>query len=95
MRLISPVAALVACLPASVALADTTGSLALSYDIFEVAVPHVDLESCPADLAAENVFCRATLANEELHVFAFSIDGDSPLVGFASYDAVDLPKLLN
>lgn len=66
----------------------------LTYEQFEVAVPHFDLENCPETLAADNRFCRATFHNEEIHVFAFSEDGDSPLVGFASYASDGLGGLL-
>lgn len=67
----------------------------LTYDIFEVSVPHMDLESCPETLQAENVFCRATLHHEELHVFAFTYDGDSPLVGFKTFSAQGIGSLLS
>ncbi|MFK7837763.1 MAG: hypothetical protein AB8B60_16260 [Sulfitobacter sp.] len=67
----------------------------LTYDVFEAAIPHVDLETCPATLPQENTFCRATLAHEEVHVFVFSEEGASPLIGFGSFDATRLPDLLN
>ena len=62
----------------------------LTYDLFEYAVPHVDLEACPETQAAPGTFCRATLANDAIHVFAFSEDGDQPLVSMESYDGEDL-----
>lgn len=58
----------------------------LTYPEFEESIVHMDLEECPADLAAEGVFCRMTVANEAVHVFAFSEAGDLPLVGLKSYD---------
>ena len=66
----------------------------LNYEQFEAAVPHVDLEQCPEDLLQEGTFCRATLNHEEIHVFVFSEDGDSPLVGFASFPADSLASVL-
>jgi hypothetical protein len=95
MRLLPPLAALLFGLPITSAFADETRQIPLSYVIFEAAVAHIDLESCPADFAQEGVFCRATRAHEEVHVFAFSTEGNGLLAGFASYDATDLPKLLN
>jgi hypothetical protein len=95
MRLLPPLAALLFGLPLTSGFAAETNEIPLSYEIFEAAVAYIDLESCPADFAQEGVFCRATLANEEVHVFAFSTEGESLLAGFASYDATDLPKLLN
>lgn len=67
---------------------------ALTYDQFEIAVPHVDLENCPAALAGKDRFCRATLRNEEIHVFAFADSNESPMIGFKSYGAQVLETLL-
>jgi hypothetical protein len=86
--------ALLCALPV-LATAETGQALPLSYEVFEASVPHLDLKECPGDLAQGDVFCRATLAHDEIHVFVFAIDGDSPMVGYASYDAAELPKLLN
>ncbi len=58
----------------------------LSYDMFENAVAHVDLASCPAEFAEEEVFCRMTLANGQAHVFVFSVDSDAPLLAIKSLD---------
>ena len=66
----------------------------LTYEQFEVAVPHLDLAHCPEALTTEGVFCRATLNHDEIHVFAFSEDGDLPMVGFASFPAEGLDALL-
>ncbi|QUJ77564.1 hypothetical protein KDD17_06215 [Sulfitobacter albidus] len=84
-----------ACALAQTAFADAPAPLTLDYETFEAAVPHVDLEACPEALAGEDRFCRATLAGEQLHVFAFSLASNSPLVAFQSYDATALPGLLN
>ena len=77
------------------ASAQAEQSKALTYADFEAAVPHVDLENCPAAMAAATIFCRATIQHEEIHVFAFSEEGDQPLVGFHSFAAEGLESLLN
>ena len=61
----------------------------MTYPVFEEAVPHLDLDKCPADLAREGVFCRASVANDAVHVFAFELDGDQCLVKVKSYKAPD------
>lgn len=67
---------------------------ALTYDQFEVAVPHMDLETCPGSMAADGVFCRATFNHDEIHVFAFHEGGDVPFVGFETFPADGLSSLL-
>lgn len=85
---------------AALALAGATAVLAeptpmpLTYAQFEAAVVHVDLESCPEQLRQAGTFCRATLNHDEIHVFAFSKEGDSPMTGFTSYPADTLGALL-
>lgn len=59
--------------------------LALTYEVFEAAVDHLDLASCPAEVAAPGRFCRLTAHRDSLNVFAFSEDGDQPLVAIRSY----------
>jgi hypothetical protein len=93
MRTLPPLAALLFGVSALTASAET--AMPLTYDTFEVAVPHVDLEECPPSLQAAETFCRATLANDAIHVFAFAEGGDSPLIGFTSFAADSLPALLN
>ncbi|MFX0540393.1 hypothetical protein ACEWPM_001495 [Roseovarius sp. S4756] len=66
----------------------------LTYEQFEIAVAHVDLETCPSALAEEGVFCRATLRHDEIHVFVFRDEGESLLTGFKSYPADGLATLL-
>lgn len=95
MRLLPPLAALIFGVAYTPLFAGSAEDLPLSYSIFEAAVPHIDLVTCPVALAGDDVFCRATLAHEEVHVFAFRATGDSHLAGFASYEATELPKLLN
>ena len=67
----------------------------MTYEMFELAVPHVDMAACPAPLAAEGRFCRLTTNNEALNVFAFSEDGDQPMVAFQSWSAELLVGLMD
>ncbi|MEP1328818.1 hypothetical protein [Pseudophaeobacter sp.] len=69
-------------------------ALPLTYETFEAAVAHIDLETCPVSLPQADSFCRASIHHEEIHVFAFSLQGDSPMVGFASFSAKGLEPLL-
>ena len=75
--------ALLAALLATPALAQDP--LVLSYPVFETAVPHADLDHCPKGLPQEQSFCRATLKHDEMHVFAFSENGENPMIGFATF----------
>lgn len=61
----------------------------MTYSVFEVSVPHLDLNNCPAALAAPGVFCRAALANDAIHVYAFAEDGDQLFLGMQSYHEGD------
>jgi hypothetical protein len=56
-----------------------TADCPLPYPVFEFAVPHIDLDTCPAEVAAEGAFCRASIANDALHVFVFAEDGEQCL----------------
>ena len=80
------VATLSTFLSASALCAETT-PLPFTYEAFEAGVTHVDLAQCPEALAAEGRFCRATVVNDNINVFAFSEDGDQPMVGFKSWPA--------
>jgi hypothetical protein len=60
-------------------------SCPLTYATFEFAVPHLDLPACPADLARDGVFCRASTGNDAVHVFVFSQQGEQCLVTVKSY----------
>ena len=68
---------------AQAALAQAT--CPMTYESFEFAIPHLNLEKCPADLHREGIFCRATVGNDGVHVFAFAPDGDRCLVRMKSY----------
>lgn len=52
----------------------------MTYDVFEATVPHIDTPDCPKVVAREKVFCRLTLASEQLHLIVFSEEGDMPLL---------------
>lgn len=56
-----------------------------TYQMFEAAVQHVNLMDCPGDLAGEGRFCRMTMHNDAFHVFAFSEEGDQPMVGLKTW----------
>ena len=89
-----PAFALIACLAAAPAAAAET-AMPMTYGLFETAIAHTDLDSCPAQLAKPDTFCRATLRHDEIHVFAFSREDGNPLVGFVSYPFDELAKHLN
>jgi hypothetical protein len=69
--------------------------LPLTYEAFEASVPHINLADCPAALAAEGRFCRLTLAQDQLSIFAFSEEGDQPMVAVKSWPADGLTAILN
>lgn len=62
------------------------GDARFTYEVFEQAVPHVDLASCPAQFDPEVVFCRMTLAADMANVFVFSLADDQPLLAVKSYE---------
>lgn len=63
-----------------------------TYEMFETAVQHVNLLDCPGDLAGEGRFCRMTMHNDAFHVFAFSQEGEQPMVGLTTWyeDEIDM-----
>ncbi|CTQ32423.1 hypothetical protein [Jannaschia rubra] len=67
----------------------------LTYEQFEVAVPHVDLETCPEDLAQDGVFCRGTILHDELHIFVFADEDAQVLRGMQSYPLATIAGLLD
>lgn len=58
---------------------------AISYEFFEVAVPHLDLEACPSALARPGTFCRASTSNDAVNLFVFSAEGERCLVATRRY----------
>ena len=76
-------------------LAAAEDAAPFTYEMFEAGVTHVDLAVCPTALAAPGRFCRATVVNEKINVFAFAEDGEKPLVAFQSWDAELLTGLMD
>ena len=76
------------------ALAAEPEAMPLTYETFELSVVHLDLETCPEALLAEGVLCRATLANDEIHVFAFAESGAMPLLAYRAYPAGPISSAL-
>ena len=75
----------------SIALAADDGSTALegmimNYVVFEDTVPHADLAACPDEFADQAVFCRLTMAHDQLNVVVFSEDGDKPMIAVRQVD---------
>lgn len=62
----------------------------LTYNDFELAIPHLDFEQCPKDLAKPDVFCRVTTANDSVHVFVFENKDKHCLLGMKSYDSYQI-----
>jgi len=67
------------------AMADTE-QCPFNYATFEATVPHIDVHECPDLGLGENIFCRASAAFDQIHVFAFSQDGAQCLLKVQSYD---------
>jgi hypothetical protein len=74
---------------AVVAPVDAAESCLMSYETFEHAVPHVDLEECPGTAATEEAFCRLSVGGEQVHLFYFAFDGDQCLLKVRSFDEAD------
>jgi hypothetical protein len=66
------------------------GQCPLTYTDFELAIPHLDLEQCPKDLAKPGVFCRVTTANDSVHVFVFEAKDKRCLLSMKSYDKYEI-----
>lgn len=80
-------AAVVAALFVTAGPATAQAACPLAYPVFEFAVAHLDLERCPAGLAREKAFCRATTGNDAVHVFVFAAEGDQCLLAVRSFGA--------
>lgn len=72
-----------------------SNGLSMTYEIFEGTVPHVDLSDCPIPLLGEDRFCRLGIAGENVTVFAFSTEGDQPMIAVRSWPADTILPLLN
>ena len=66
-----------------------------TYQMFETAVLHVNLAECPGELAGEARFCRMTMHNDAFHVFAFSEEGEQPLIGLKSWYEDEMDMVFN
>lgn len=58
----------------------------MTYPAFELAVPHLDLETCPTELKRADAFCRASTGHDAVHVFVFSQMGEQCLLAVKSYE---------
>ena len=62
---------------------------AMTYETFEHAVPHIDLEECPEPALRESAFCRVSAGGEKFHLFYFDIEGDNCLLNARSIEEDD------
>jgi hypothetical protein len=62
----------------------------LDYEFFEFAIPHLDLQQCPKDIARAGAFCRVTTANDAVHVFVFEEKNKQCLLAVKSYSDYDI-----
>ncbi|MCK0097137.1 hypothetical protein MWU60_16290 [Yoonia sp. F2084L] len=58
----------------------------MSYDVFEIGVPHTDMDACPDSMQVENAFCRLSLVAEVATIFAFSEETDCIIASQAYFD---------
>lgn len=79
--------AAVTALPVHTAVA--SGTCAMTYETFEHAVPHIDLEECPDPALGETAFCRVSAGGEQFHLFYFDSDGDHCLLDVKSFEEDD------
>ena len=80
--------ALVAVLAPLAAQAQQTCTM--NYDLFEQAIPHVDMTSCPKDIAKPGAFCRLMMTNGAAHVFMFEEKGNKCLLAAKSYSEFEI-----
>ena len=66
--------------------ATATKGLVMNYEVFENTVHHADLETCPEEFADQAVFCRLTMAHDQLNVIVFSEDADQPMIAVQQVD---------
>ncbi len=58
---------------------------AFSYADFEAAVPHTDMDECPAGMTEGDAFCRISMNNDALYMFVFDYWGDQHFVAVCSF----------
>lgn len=63
---------------------------AMTYEIFETAVAHLDAETCPDEAMNDKAFCRISVGGDQAHVFYFANDGQQCLLKVESFDDEDM-----
>ena len=76
------------------ATADAPDPMVMTYEVFEESVPHIDLATCPAEMAGDDRFCRAVVNHDAFHVFAFLYEDGSPAVAYRAYPAEGVEEIL-
>jgi len=94
MKPVTPLLAAALVAAPQLASAESPAPMRLTYEVFEQAIPHVDLETCPSEIAGDDRFCRAVVHHDAFHVFAFLYDADSPAVAYRSYSTEALNTIL-
>ncbi|MEL6480352.1 MAG: hypothetical protein AAFQ75_02790 [Pseudomonadota bacterium] len=72
-----------------------TSPCPMTYAQFEFAIPHLDIDSCPAALSGTERFCRASTSDDQVHVFAFEAEGEQCLIAMTSLDEGGFELKLN
>lgn len=57
-----------------------------TYELFENSVNHIDLDQCPSQVKSRDVFCRATIQNDGVHIFVFEEAGDRNFIDMLTFD---------
>lgn len=65
---------------------------ALTYEVFESAVAHLDIDHCPDKSFKDQAFCRVVVGGNQAHVFYFSSNDGQCLLKVESFndDELDL-----
>ncbi|MEM7499856.1 MAG: hypothetical protein AAF371_17930 [Pseudomonadota bacterium] len=53
---------------------------------FDLAIPHLDIATCPAPLNGEDQSCRAPTSDDQGHVLAFEAEGEQCVIAMTSLD---------
>lgn len=67
-------------------LAIASQKCAMTYETFEGAIPHIDMENCPGGNVGNKAFCRASVGGDRVYVFYFADEGDECLMEVKSFD---------
>jgi hypothetical protein len=62
----------------------------MSYETFESAVPHLDLDACPEGVTDKKAFCRAAIGGHQLFVYAFAEEGEKCMIAVKAFDEYEL-----